>query len=282
MKWKLSADGKSIEIDDKGFPISLVEKEGKEEEVGIDVAHLFDKIPTLQAEAKGHREKLQALEKLHKPFVDLDAAKVKSALELTANLDAKKLVDAGEIENLKNQFIENHAAQLKETKGAYESQIEELQGIANLKDTQIFNLMVSEQFAKSDYFSGKNPLTTLPPDVALAYFRDNFKVEAQDGTSSLNVVGYYDGAGKDKIYSKSRAGDVADFSEALTAIIDRSPHKKSIMRASSGGGENQKPNTGVNGATLTISREQARDPNAYQQAKAQAQEKGLTLVMSDA
>lgn len=281
MKWKMTADGKAIQVDEKGNPISLVEKEGVETEVGIDVDHLWNKVPSLQAEAKKYREAKQELEKQVKLFEGIeDPEKAKEALQTVMNLDAKKLVDAGEMENLKKQLMENHTNQLNQTKKAYEDKIVNLEGLTQQKDGQIFNLMVSEQFSNNEHFAGKEPLTTLPPEIAKSYFGKHFRVEpVEEGSNQLTVVGYLDEAGKEKIYSQSQGGALAGFNEALKIIIDKSPFKKSIMHASSGGGDQRKPGQGNNGNILTLSREQARDPAAYQQAKAQAAEKGLQLVI---
>lgn len=47
----------------------------------------------------------------------------------------------------------------------------------------------------------------------------------------------YDGAGN-KIFSRSRPGDLADFDEALETLVDQYPYKDQILKGSgaSGGG----------------------------------------------
>jgi hypothetical protein len=280
MKWKVDEKG-NIVVNADGNPIALMDKEGKEEEVGIDVDHLWNKVPELQTEAKNNRLKYQALEKDLKTFEGIDPEKAKKALDITANLDAKKMVDANEMENLKKQLMENHNKDKEETVKSFEGKLQELSSTVEQKDSQIFNLMVSEQFSKSDFFGGAEPRTTLPPEVAVSYFGKYFKVEPIEGTDKLQVVGYMDEAGKEKIYSKSKPGAFASFNEALNTIIEKSPFKDKIIRASTGGGDHN-PSKTNNGGVLRLSPEQARDTATYRAAKDRAAKEGLEVVLSDA
>jgi len=72
-----------------------------------------------------------------------------------------------------------------------------------------------------------------------ARFGQAFKVE--DG----KVVAY-DPAGN-KIFSRSRAGEVADFDEALEALVDQYPYKDQILRGSGASGGGASPGGGTSG-----------------------------------
>jgi len=84
------ADGKPIYIHDDG------------KELPFDAAATISTISRLNGEAKGHREAKERAESALKAFEGLDdPVAARKAVEIVANLDAKKLVDAGEIEKVK-------------------------------------------------------------------------------------------------------------------------------------------------------------------------------------
>ena len=70
----------------------------------------------------------------------------------------------------------------------------------------------------------------MPPDIAANYFSKNFSVEGEG--NNARVIGYLGG---ERIFSKEKPGEVAEFEEALGVIIDAYPMKDSIMRSSGGG-----------------------------------------------
>jgi hypothetical protein len=69
---------------------------------------------------------------------------------------------------------------------------------------------------------------SIPADILSATFGDRFKLDGGD------IVGY-DKAGN-KIYSRRRPGEVADFDEALELLINAHPNKDSIMSGGAGNG----------------------------------------------
>jgi hypothetical protein len=89
-------------------------------------------------------------------------------------------------------------------------------------------------FSNSKYVAEK---LNIPADMAQAQFRDSFFVE--DG----KIVAHdRDG---NKIYSRSRPGELANFDEALETLVSHYPNKSSILRpvdapagGTGGGGKN--------------------------------------------
>lgn len=206
-------DGKTYaEIDSSGFPIYLHD-DGKE--IGFDADQAFQKINSLSAEAKTHRLAKEQAESSLKAFEGIeDPAAAKKAMETLKNFDDKKLVDAGEVEKVKAEAIkavEDKYAPIVQERDAYQA--------------QLHNELIGGGFARSKYIQDS---ISVPADMIQAQFGKNFKIE--DG----KVVAY--GADNQKIYSRARPGEVADFDEALESLVGGYQHKDSILKGSQAGG----------------------------------------------
>lgn len=221
MKLKtIEVDGKQYAEIQDGKPV-YVEDDGKE--VAFDAVGTRATITRLNAEAKSHRERAEAAEKTAKAFEGIeDAAAARRALELVANLDAKKLVDAGEIEKVRAEIGK-----------AFETKLGEATTRAEQLEQQLYAERIGGSFARSKVIADK---LAIPADMVQARFGQAFKIE--DG----KVVAY-DGNGN-KLYSRARPGELADFDEALETLVEQYPHKDHILKASgaNGGGA---PNGGV-------------------------------------
>jgi hypothetical protein len=227
MKLKLTPEGHAVVQD--GKPV-YVHDDGKE--VAFDAAGTVATISRLNSEAKGHRERAEAAEAALKPFAGIeDAAKARKALELVANLDAKKLVDAGERDKAIEQAIkavEDRFAPIVKSKEALES--------------QLHAHMVGGAFSRSKYIADK--FATEGPagvEIAQALFGKQLKVE--DG----KVVAY--DANGAKIYSRARPGELADADEAIEQLVESHPYKAHLIKGSgaSGGGAANGAGPGGNG-----------------------------------
>ena len=227
MKLKLTAEGHAVVQD--GKPV-YVHDDGKE--VAFDAVGTVATISRLNSEAKGHRERAEAAEAALKPFAGIeDAAKARKALELVANLDAKKLVDAGERDKAIEQAIkavEDRFAPIVKTKETLEA--------------QLHAHMVGGAFSRSKYIADK--FATEGPagvEIAQALFGKQLKVE--DG----KVVAY--DANGAKIYSRARPGELADADEAIEQLVESHPYKAHLIKGSgaSGGGAGNGAGPGGNG-----------------------------------
>lgn len=227
MKLKLTADGHAVVQD--GKPV-FVHDDGKE--VAFDAPGTVATIARLNGEAKGHRERAEAAEAALKPFSGIeDAAKARKALELVANLDAKKLVDAGERDKAIEQAIK-----------AVEDRFAPIVKSKETLEAQLHAHMVGGAFSRSKYIAEK--FATEGPagvEIAQALFGNRLKVE--DG----KVVAY--DANGAKIYSRARPGELADADEAIEQLVESHPYKAHLIKGSgaSGGGAANGAGPGGNG-----------------------------------
>lgn len=228
MKLKLDDAGHAVLAD--GKPV-YVHDDGKE--VAFDAAGTVQTIARLNGEAKSHRERAEAAEARYKPFEGIeDASAARKALDTVKNLDSKKLIDAGEVETVKAEITK-----------ALQAQIDAATGRATTLEQQLYAEKIGGAFARSPLIVGDKAKLAIPADLVQARFGSAFKIE--DGKAVA-----YDPQGN-KIYSRARPGELADFDEALDVLVDLYPHKDSILRSSGasgsgagtsqGGGQKQGP-----------------------------------------
>ncbi|WP_289353862.1 DUF6651 domain-containing protein [Acinetobacter baumannii] len=227
MKLKtVTIEGKSYAvINEQGHPV-YIHDDGKE--VGFDAPRAISKIDELGTEAKNHRLAKEQAEASLKAFEGIDdPAAAKKAIETLKNFDDKKLVDAGEVEKVKAEAIkaveEKYAPIVKE-RDEYQA--------------QLHNELIGGGFARSKYIQEN---LSVPADMIQAQFGKNFKIE--EG----KVIAY--GADGQKIFSRVRPGEVADFDEALESLISGYQFKDSILKPSQASGGGFQGKGGQGGAT---------------------------------
>lgn len=237
MKLKLDAENHVVVQD--GKPV-YVHDDGKE--VAFDAAQTVATISRLNGEAKGHRERAEAAETKLKAFDGItDAEAAKKALNTVANLDSKKLIDAGDVEKVKTEIAKGYEAQL---------------ATANKKNADLESALYGEKiggaFARSKFIADK---VAVPADLIQAQFGSRFKIE--DGKTVA-----YDANGN-KLYSRAKPGELPDFEEALELIIDAYPHKDHILKGSGSSGSGARPGAdGKGGKTMSRASFDALDPAA--------------------
>lgn len=215
MKLKLDENGHAVLQD--GKPV-YVHDDGKE--VAFDAPATVQTISRLNGEAKSHREAKEAAEAKLKDFEGIeDPTAAKKALDTVKNLDDKKLVEAGEVEKIKSAAVQAYEEKLQAAERTHAEEkkrlTEERDGIRHQYHTE----KVSSAFANSKYVTEK---LTLPPVHAQRSFGQSFKIE--DG----KMVGY-DASGN-KIYSRNKPGEVADFDEALEVLVDNDPYRDHLIK----------------------------------------------------
>jgi len=240
MSWTLKLDettGSPVLLD--GRPVYRDEAAGSE--VAFDVQQLHDKILTLNKECKTHRTaaeaasaRLSALSAKFEGIEDLDAwiEEATKAVDTVKALDSDALLDANKVARLKTEMTEAFTVKESKAKQKHEAAVGELTGVVSRKDAQLRALLVSNRFATCPLFSGSDPVTLLPADIAEAKFGQHFKVEEKDG--ALQLVAY--DQNRDVIMSRERPGEPADFDEAIKVMFDRYPDKDRLLRTTSGGG----------------------------------------------
>ncbi|MDE2302445.1 MAG: hypothetical protein KGK11_07770 [Sphingomonadales bacterium] len=253
MKLKLDDEGRPALLD--GRPVYMHD-DGRE--VAFDAPGTVATIGRLNAEARAQRERAEAAEARLKGFAGIDdpqAARV--ALAAVKRIDAKELVEAGEIAKAKAEAAraaEAHYLPLVEERDALQRQLAEAR--------------IGGAFARSRYIAEK---LALPPDIVEARFGRHFAIE--DG----EVVAK-DTAGN-RIASAANSSAPADFDEALAAIVQAYPHRDAILKGSGASGSGA-PGAGHRGHGRQLSRAQfvALSP-AGQAAVAREAAAGKALII---
>ena len=250
MKLKLDEAGHVVVQD--GKPVYLTD-DGKE--IAFDVAGTSATISRLNAEAKGHRERAETAEGKLKTFEGIaDPAEALKALATMQNIDAKKLIDAGEVERVKSEIAKGFTEKLT----AAEKRAADIEG-------QLYAEKIGGSFARSKFISEK---AAIPADLMQARFGQSFKIEE-------GKIAAYDQNGN-KLYSRANPGELAGFEEALEILVDGYAYRDSILKGNSNGGSGTREGQGQGGAK-TMTRKQFETLDPASQAKAMTVDK-ITLV----
>lgn len=242
MPYKTDAAGNLVteEVNGKKLPV-FVDGAGKEAPHDADAT--VSAIARLNGEAKDNRVAKEEAEKQLKAFTDAgvkDPKAAAAALLVVSNIDSKKLVDAGEIEVVRAEI----------SKG-FQTTIDDLTGKLSAAEKTLVGEKIGGAFTRSQFIVDK---LGIPADLVESRFGKNFALV--DG----KIVAT-DNAGN-KIYSRTKHGEPAEFDEALSILVDAYPHKDSILKgtgASGGGAGNGKPGAG-GGKTITRAAFQALGP----------------------
>jgi hypothetical protein len=251
MKLKLDEAGHAVLSE--GRPI-YIHDDGKE--AAVDVPATVATIGRLNGEAKAHRERAEAAEAKLKVFDGItDAEAARKALKTLENLDHKKLVDAGEVEKVKAEAIK-----------AVEEKYKPVQERADKLERELYSEKIGGSFSRSKFIADK---MAIPADMVQARFGQNFKIEEGRAVA-------YDGNGN-KIFSRAKPGDLADFDEALETLVEQYPYREHILKGSGHRGDGATGNNGAgNGAGKTMKRS-AFEAMPHDQRAAKLKE-GVALV----
>jgi len=234
MKLKLDANGNAVLKDVNGDKMPVyVHDDGKE--IEFDAAQTVATITRINAEAKAHRLAKEAAEGRLAAYSGIsDPAKALEAMKKVGDIDLKKLVDAGEIDKVRTEVARVYEDRLAEVTG-------KLEGLeATLYEKEIGAVFSNSPFVKKSL--------AIPADMAQARFGNNFGIEQ-------GKVYAVDNSGN-KIFSRSRPGELADPEEALSILVDQYPYKESILRGAGGSGGGSGGGNGHSGGGKTITRAQ--------------------------
>jgi hypothetical protein len=236
---KLKLDDKGAVVVQDGKPV-YVHDDGKE--VAFDAPAAMAKIGQLNGESKTHREAKEAAETQLAAFKDItDPAAAVRALQTVKNLDDKKLVDSGKVEEIKAEAIK-----------AVEEKYKPIVAERDTLKSDLHKEKIGGSFSRSKFITDK---LVIPADLVEARFGGNFEIK--DGKVLAK-----DQAGN-PVYSRARPGELADFDEALETLVDAYPQKAQILKGSGGGGSGA-PSKGGSPGSKTIARKDfdALDPVA--------------------
>ena len=260
MKLKLDNDGHVVVQD--GKPV-YVHDDGKE--VAFDAPGTAQTISRLNAEAKSHREAKEAAEAKLKTFDGIDDAEAaRKAMDTVKNIDGKKLVDAGKVEEIKAEATKALEEQLKASQKAHAEEMQTLQKERDEIRDRYHSETIGSKFASSKFIGEK---TILPGPAAQKIFGDHFKVE--DGKTVA-----YDPSGN-KVYSRSKPGEVADFEEAIETLVSSYAYRDNILKGT-GSGTGADGGGGSGKGAKTLSRKEFDALPA--QDKAAKMQDGYTVV----
>ncbi|MEX3004219.1 DUF6651 domain-containing protein [Serratia fonticola] len=221
MKLKLDANGNVVV--ENGMPV-YVHDDGKE--IPFDALAAVNKISSLNGEAKTHREAKERAETQLAAFTGItDPAKAIEAMEIVTKIDQKKLLDAGAVDQVKAEITK-----------AFQSQLDEANNKNKTLEGQLYNEMIGGRFSASSFIKDK---VAIPADFVQARFGQSFKIEE-------GKVVAYDPSGN-KVYSRQKPGELADFDEALEFLVELYPQKDHILKASGNNGGGTPPSQHIAG-----------------------------------
>lgn len=237
MPIKLKVDEKGSAVLKDGMPV-CVHEDGTEFVHDIDSA--VRKINNFNEERDRHTKRYAELESKFKPYETLDPDEVRDALEIKKNLSEKKLLDLDGVKAIKKEMRTSFDLERDDLVKQHKETIEKIQNERKADQDLIYNLMVSEQFHKSPFFTGDDRKTIYNAQDATKIFGEHFRVERDPDSGKASVKAYLD----DKpILSRQNHGEPADFEEAIGILIDRHPFKDAILRGSKGSNHNPGGNT---------------------------------------
>jgi hypothetical protein len=226
LELKTNEDG-TIELKD-GKPIYV---DQDKQEIPLDAPKLWGDLKAANNESMQRRLKLEELEahlaEFGKKYEGLDPEEARKALETVKNYSDKQMVDAGEVDRIKQGVKEGYEQMLKTQKESYNNALTEKEKAIALKESQIRNLLVRGAFDRSDFLRDK---TVMFPGAAYAYFGNHFQIQESNG--ELKAVGMIDGK---PIISKANPGEIASTEEAIEILVHNDPQKDRIIRAAGGG-----------------------------------------------
>lgn len=235
MKLKtLDLDGKTYAEVADGKPV-VIEDDGKE--TPFDFTHTRTTIARLNGESKAQREAREAAEAKLKTFEgidDADAARL--ALETVKNLDQGQLVTAGKVEEIKTAARKAAEEQVAANAKEYANRLKSAERERDKYRDDWYAEKIGGAFSGSKFIKDK---ASIPGDLMQARFGSAFKVEEGKPVA-------YDPQGN-KIFSRSRPGEVADFDEALESLVDQYPYRDQILKGTGSTGSGARSGTGPNG-----------------------------------
>jgi hypothetical protein len=227
-----------LQMDEEGHVVvrgdKIVYLDDAETEIELDWAHAISKVRAVSDERDAARSELKAAQKeltgLKSKYGDLDVDQARQAIQTVTDLDSSKLVEAGKVDQIRSELKTTFESQVDNVKAEYVEAIEERDMLLRAKDRKIYDLMVSNQFRASEYVTSQ---LLIPPGKAELIYRDHFVI-----VDDVLVPLFDPDAGEkaEKVYSKARPGELADFEEAIKLIVERDPDKERIVKGKQASG----------------------------------------------
>lgn len=234
LKLKRDANGNVVVVGEK--PV-IINEDGTEQE--FDIEHTIKSVKDRNASIVAMRDELKLLKDTAAKFEGLDPEAARNALVTLSKVDQKKLIDAGQVDEVVKTMKAEHEKAMSAVKGELDS-----------VKSQYKSSQISAAFANSEFL--KKRVEGTPVQLIQSYFEKNFGIGDDGG-----IVGL-DGSGR-PIYSTTNPSQVANFDEALERFIGASPFRDTIITTGQGSGGNT-PSGGTGGnATGRMTRKQFDD-----------------------
>lgn len=227
MKLKLDEQGHVVVND--GKPV-YTHDDGKD--IPFDASQALSKITALNGESKSHRERAERAEGQLKQFEGIDPDVARKAIDTISKLDQKALVDAGKVDEVRSEITK-----------VYEGKLSEAKKHSDKLEFDLRREKIGGSFARSKVIAEK---LAIPVDMVEARFGAAFSLE--DG----KVIAH--GSDGNKLFSRVRPGEPADFDEALELLIEQYPHRDHILKSSGATGGGAVGGGSGQGAQRSISR----------------------------
>jgi hypothetical protein len=219
---------------DKGLPVYIYD-DGTE--AAFDAKATLDglnkRITNVTEEKERFFRKATDYETKLKPFETIDPTKYQEYEKIVKNLNDQQLLDQKGIETLKNTMRQTFDEEKKAVERKYTTLVEEEKAIAKKYENLVYDLVLKNKFANStEWFGTDKSKTIYPAEDAALIFGKHFEVEIKD--NNVNLIAK-DSNGN-VIMSKKNHGDVADFDEAISQLVDTRAKKYQILRGTGAGG----------------------------------------------
>lgn len=241
MKLKtIEVEGKTYAEVQDGKPI-FVHDDGKESP--FDAAATLNAIAARNKEAKDHREAKETALASLKAFEGIDPEAARKALEIASKVDAKALVDAGKVDEVRAEAERVWAERVRTTEDKYKPQVTKLEKERDTLKRALDREVIGGSFGRSKFIAEK---LAVPREMVESYFGDRFSIE--DGKLQAK------GPDGNTIYGRSNPGHPADFDEALEFLVAASPFRDSILKGTGASGSGAAQAPGTTATTKTLAR----------------------------
>ena len=194
-------------------------------EAPFDAAGATARIAALNAENATKRHENNELKKKVEAFAGIeDAEAARQALETVQNLEVGELKTAKQVQEIKDQAKIAAEAMVTEANRKAAQDLLDAQKKLQALEEELHSEKIGGGIARSKFVQEK---LTIPPDMVQSFFGKNLKLE--EG----KIVGY-DSSGN-KLYSKTRPGELADLEESIQLLVESYPNKENILKGAGGG-----------------------------------------------
>lgn len=243
LKLKRDANGNVVVVGEK--PV-IVNEDGTEQE--FDIENTIAAVKERNASIVTMREELKTLKATAQKFEGLDPAAARTALETLSKVDQKKLIDAGQVDEVVRSLKTEHEKALKTVQ-------DELGSIKS----QYKTAQISAAFANSEFL--KKHVERVPVALMQSHFGKDFGIGDDGKIVGLDASGH-------PMYSMNKPTELAGFDEVLERLVGASPFRESIMSSSQGSGSGT-PSGGTGGnATGRMTRKQFESLPVHEKATA--------------